>query len=75
MLSKASHNSSTSSSSQAYETHQISTENYSGHNSRHDISIEAHLMTDIQIHFRKLGNNLLNKHHKLLPIIYITCLQ
>lgn len=52
MQSKASHNTSILASSQAYENHQISMENYSGHYSRHDISIEAH--TDIIFFFQKV---------------------
>lgn len=69
MLSNIFHNASTSTSSQTCETHQISIENCSGHDSRHHVSTEAHLK-DIWLHFSKLENIFLNEH-ELLSIIHI----
>lgn len=59
-----------------HEIHQISIENYSGCDSRPDVSIEADLL-DIQISFGKLRHNFLNKHHKLFSVVYVStsCLQ
>lgn len=69
MLSNIFHNASTLASSQTCETHQTSTENYSGHDSRHHVSVETHLV-DIWLDFSKLKNNFSNEH-ELLSMIHI----